>query len=157
MATEELEKLLTAEKGELETESKQLSEEIDAKQKRFQEIQERLGHVNGLLGDTGESVEEPESSAFASFRDTRDIAEEILRGLGGKELHYRELAERVTARGGVLNGIDPGNTLNARLSKDPRFVRPTRKGFYALRKDYPDAVSVGARASSPSHHSSASR
>ena len=34
---------------------------------------------------------------------------------------------------------------NRRAEEEKRFIRPTSKGFYALREDYPDARNVGAR------------
>ena len=60
-------------------------------------------------------------------------------------MHYRELAKEIQARGGNIPGVDKDHTLIARLVKDDRFVRPTRRGFYALQRDYPNAKSVGAR------------
>ncbi len=60
-------------------------------------------------------------------------------------MYYKDLAEEVMRRGGVLNGKTPGATLNARMVRDERFVRPTSKGYYALREDYPAARNVGAR------------
>jgi hypothetical protein len=60
-------------------------------------------------------------------------------------MYYKELADEVIKRGGVLGGKAPEATLTARLVRDERFVRPTSKGFYALRADYPNAPNVGAR------------
>ena len=40
----------------------------------------------------------------------------------------------------------PASGLVSRMTGDERFVRPTSKGFYALREDYPEVTqSVGAR------------
>ena len=60
-------------------------------------------------------------------------------------MYYKELAQEVLSRGGTLNGATPAATLTARMVRDERFVRPTAKGFYALRRDYPTARNVGAR------------
>ena len=159
MDTTDLEKLLTTEKKQLDAEYKQLIAEIDVKEenlhqiqkdlshdrKRLREVQGRLEHVNGLLGDTGESVKEASAGLPVDTHDVLSLAEDILNGLGGKELHFGEIARQVMERGGVLNGVDPANTLNARMTRDPRFVRPTRRGYYALRAHHPDAAHVGAR------------
>ena len=74
-----------------------------------------------------------------------DIAVEILGERNGEPMYYKELAEEVVKRDGILKGQTPWATLAARMVQDERFVRPTAKGFYALRRDYPTARNVGAR------------
>ena len=78
-------------------------------------------------------------------RNVCDIAVEILSERDSDPMYYKELAKEVIARGGVLNGATPWANLTARMVQDTRFVRPTAKGFYALRRDYPTARNVGAR------------
>ena len=159
MGTTDLENLLNAEKKQLDAEYKQLIAEIAVKEEKLHQIQKelsdarnrlravqgRLEHVNGLLEDTGESVKEASAGLPLDTHDVLDLAVGILYELGGKELHFGEIARQVMGRGGVLNGVDPANTLNARMTRDPRFVRPTRRGYYALRAHHPDAANVGAR------------
>lgn len=154
-----MEKLLNAEKKQLAAECKQLIAEISVKEENLHQIQKelsaarkrlraaqgRLEHVNGLLEDTGESVKEAPAGLSGDTHDVLGLAVDILDELGGKELHFGEIARQVMERGGVLNGVDPANTLNARMTRDPRFVRPTRRGYYALRAHHPDAANVGAR------------
>ncbi len=68
-------------------------------------------------------------------------------------MHYRDLADELIRRGAVIRGQDPAGALVSRMTQDDkrrteadkRFVRPTSKGFYALREDYPNARNVGAR------------
>ena len=58
-------------------------------------------------------------------------------------MYYKDLAAEVQNRGGDISGENAAQILVARLVKDERFVRPVRKGFYALRKDYPRAKKCG--------------
>ena len=72
-------------------------------------------------------------------------------------MHYRDLADEMMRRGAVILGQDPAGALvsrmtqddNRRAEEDRRFIRPTSKGFYALREDYPQARNVGARRRKP--------
>ena len=75
-----------------------------------------------------------------------DLAEKILSDLGGEPMHYRDLADVVFKQGGDLPKGSPAPTLNAMMNQDNRFIRPFRRGYYALRKDHPNVKrSVGAR------------
>jgi hypothetical protein len=75
-----------------------------------------------------------------------DIAAEILSERSGEPMHYRDLADEVLLRGGLLPETSAPTTLNGRINRDDRFVRPFRRGFYALKKDHPNVRnSVGAR------------
>ena len=60
-------------------------------------------------------------------------------------MHFKELTQEVLSRHGEIQGADPARSLIARLVTDDRFVRPARKGFYGLKRDYPTATSVGRR------------
>ncbi len=87
--------------------------------------------------------EEPQSGVVG---DPRETAVEILREYRGQEVHYRILAAEVQRRGGHLPPRDPPAALNAIMNRDRRFVRPTRRGYYALREDYPQVQeSIGQR------------
>src|SRR3954470_20627287 len=72
-----------------------------------------------------------------------DIAEQVLRGAGGRPLHYREITERATNAGLVKpTGETPWASLNAAMGLDnrrreargelPRFVG-AGGGYYRLR------------------------
>jgi hypothetical protein len=78
-------------------------------------------------------------------RDVAALAYEILLARGKKPMYYEDLAAEVTKAGGHLGGTTPAQTLVARISRDPRFVRPEKRGWYAARDFYPKAKSVGAR------------
>jgi hypothetical protein len=49
----------------------------------------------------------------------------------GEGLHYREIAQRIRARGVAIQGIDPEATLLTSISRDPRIGRIGR-GVYGL-------------------------
>ncbi|MCY4080173.1 MAG: hypothetical protein OXF54_08010 [Caldilineaceae bacterium] len=150
---EELVALLLREQSRLRVQSQELREQISAAKGELKEVEERLVHVQGLLGPnhvSGNDSEErplPESRdiSLPDSREIEAIAVDILSERNREPMHYRELAKAIQAQGGSIPGVDKDHTLIARLVRDDRFVRPTRRGFYALRKDYPDAKSVGAR------------
>ena len=140
-----LDKLLQAEKSQLDKERQTLQKNIAAAEKRLREIQVRLRHVEGLL-ETNDVTETVSSRGTNSVRRSlTDIAEEILREREREPMYYKELAAEVEDRGGDLTGDNAPNILVARLVNDERFVRPIQKGYYALRSDYPNAKNVGER------------
>jgi len=141
----ELNALLLREQDRLRSESRELREQITRAEEKLQKIDERLAHVDGLLGPDHVSEDGIEEKPVADSHDIVGLAAEILSERNKEPMHYRELAREIEARGGDIPGVDKDHTLIARLVKDERFVRPTRRGFYALRKDYPDAKNVGAR------------
>ena len=150
---EELVALLLKEQSRLRVEGQELREQISAAKGKLKEVEERLVHVEGLLGRNQALADDSEESPLpenrdiplGDSRDIEDIAVDILSEQNREPMHYRELAKAIQARGGSIPGVDKDHTLIARLVRDDRFVRPTRRGFYALRRDYPDAKSVGAR------------
>ena len=141
----ELSVLLKREQIRLGTERQNLEKQISEANAELLEISERLRYVNGLLGPSKANENDPSEYSQPRIRDIRDIAAEILGERKGEPMHYKKLAEEVQARGGDIPGLDAANTLLSRLVKDERFVRPTRRGFYGLRADYPGTESVGAR------------
>lgn len=79
-------------------------------------------------------------------KDPLELAFQILLESRGEDIHFKELAKEVVKLGGVLSGAYPANALNRMMNSDSRFVRPRRRGHYALRQDYPDLKkNVGAR------------
>ena len=142
---EDLVALLLEERSRLRVESQELREQISAAKGKLKKVEERIVHVEGLLGPNHALEDDTEESPLPDSRDIEDIAADILSERNRAPVHYRELAMTIQARGGSIPGIDKDHTLIARLVKDDRFVRPTRRGFYALQRDYPDAKSVGAR------------
>lgn len=147
----ELDSLLDAERGQLEAEAAELQASVREAQERLSIVQRRLEHVRALLGEGNsaevqDAIPQIQHNYSASNRShVCDIAEKVLSERNGKPMYYKELAQEVIRRGGDLYGATPWANLTARMVQDPRFVRPTAKGFYALRRDYPNARNVGAR------------
>ncbi len=78
--------------------------------------------------------------------DAADIAVEVLSERNREPMHYQALADEVVQRGGNLPIGSPGATLNGIMNRDERFVRPFRRGYYALVSDYPNVKNgVGTR------------
>ncbi len=145
-----LREMLDAEREQLEAEALELQGRVKQAQKRLSVVQWRLEHVRALLDEN----QSPQSDAKSLTQTEHsndiqpnvcDIADEILTERDGEPMYYKELAQEVIRRGGALYGATPWANLTARMVQDARFVRPTAKGFYALRRDYPTARNVGAR------------
>ena len=147
----DLNTLLEAERGRLEAEQADLQEKVRQGADQLALVRSRLEHILALLGKEKETASSKESSRATSGKDDNtpptmcDIAVEILDERNAEPMYHKELAEEVVKRGGILKGQTPWATLTARMVQDERFVRPTAKGFYALRRDYPTARNVGAR------------
>jgi hypothetical protein len=77
--------------------------------------------------------------------DPVEIAYAVLMEHAPEPIHYRELWKAVKGRGGRLEGQEPAQVLVSRLVRDERFVRPLRRGYYALRAHYPNAKNIGSR------------
>lgn len=147
----ELNVVLDAEKRKLEEEEAKLQLEIRYRVDRLEAVKNRLEHINALL----EVEVSPDGTSYPlqAFNhrghdrgpNLCDVAEQVLDERNGEPMHYKQLAHEVMSRGAKINGDNPGATLTARMVLDPRFVRPTAKGFYALRRDHPTARNVGAR------------
>ena len=97
----------------------------------------------------------PDSHPSANQETTPavEIAFQILAERNGETMHFKELTQEVLSRNGEIHGADPARSLIARLVNDDRFVRPARKGFYGLKRDYPTATSVGRRKARRSNRS----
>ena len=147
----EFSSLLVKECARLESEADVLREQVKTATSRLRYVEGQLVHIRALLqqdvGADGEARSQPPHlEGFSRLGDSVcDIAVEVLRKHGRAPMYYKDLAEEVIRRGGALNGRAPAATLTARLVRDERFVRPTSKGYYALREDYPGARNVGAR------------
>lgn len=154
-----LENALRGERVRLQQEIEQLRQEISEREMLSGAKLERLGHVQALLSNYSPTASQPAprrsepSTASTPTPKLLEMAEEVLRERQGEPMHYRDLADEILRRGGVIRGQDPAAALVSRMTQDDnrrdeadrRFIRPTSKGFYALRDDYPDARNVGAR------------
>ena len=147
----DLDKLLEAECRRLEAEQADLQEQIRQRVDLLSQIKVRLEHVRALLAREEVTANQDRRLQVTLKRDDStplnvcDLAAEILGERNSVPMYYKELAQEVMRRGGILNGATPWANLSARLVQDERFVRPTTKGYYALRRDYPTARNVGAR------------
>ena len=141
----QLKALLLTERSELNTERQRLLEQIATAENRLREVDKLLIHVEGLLGLDHSGDDDADKSPVSNSRDIEDIAVDILRARDREPMHYRELAKKIQDSGCVIPGVDPDHTLIARLVRDDRFVRPSKRGYYALSSDYPNVTSVGAR------------
>ena len=108
---------------------------LDAK--RSQINAEVLALRSLLAIDSGEPIDDHMSTSPYAI-DPRDVAIEVLREKEGEEMHYKSLAQEVVHRGGRLPSKSPAAALNAIMNRDDRFVRPNRRGFYALREHHPN-------------------
>lgn len=102
-------------------------------------------HVDPLVNRQGTSQVQPDQRTERIL----NIAEDILKQRGGADMHYSELADAVRKQGGNLpqHAKSRHDTLIRMMNEDPqqRFIRPKRRGFYALTADHPGTQSVGSR------------
>ena len=141
-----LEKALLEERQSLEKEQGLLQAQALEIEARLREIGHRLELVSGLMQTSADEAS-VSSAITGSTPGPRavDVAFDILSDKHGEPMYYKDLAAEVRARGGDLSGENAAQILVARLVADDRFLRPIRKGFYALRKDYPNAKNIGQR------------
>lgn len=131
--------------AELEQEQRTLESHINALQRLLGSARSGVDHKIsvGLTANAGMTMTH---TRRARQRPPMDIAEEILSERNGEHMHYRELTEEVMNRGGELPEGSPDVALNVMMNRDSRFIRPFRRGYYALRKDHPNVRhSVGSR------------
>ena len=117
MKTEQLERL-----AEKDAEIAELKEKRDR-------LKRMCDHVCGLLAGL-EGRELPKDRVLRSKDATFDAVAPILAEYPGP-MHYREIYRHLQERGFEIEGKDPGNSLLARITSDPRIERVGR-GFYRL-------------------------
>lgn len=143
--------LLNKEREQLKEEIANLDLELANIHTVRRQKEKRLEHIEALLGNEkpkpAHKVQMSSERGFSSSTEAiLDTAEAILRERNKEPMHYRDLADELSRRGIVIGGKNPAGGLISRLSGDDRFVRPTSKGFYGLREDYPRIKrSVGER------------
>ncbi|MCY4145998.1 MAG: HTH domain-containing protein [Chloroflexi bacterium] len=136
---------LIGERDRLQPEIEQLRQELASKGQRLQHVLALLSN-EPIAGEGPPRRARPRSGATPTAQ-LLDMAEAILRERESEPMHYRDLTDEIRRRGRVIGGKDPAASLVSRMTQDKaqRFIRPTSKGFYALREDYPNARNVGAR------------
>lgn len=147
--SKEFQKTVSVKLKELSKEMQSLGNEIETLQNRQAKVAQLIAHLEGVLelSDVEHTSATMPVLRQAHYSEICDLVEKILAERRKKPMHFRELADEVQRRGIELGGADPGRTLVAKMVWDPRFVRPTKRGFYALREDYPDVRNVGERKS----------
>lgn len=132
---------------ELRDEAEVLKGEIEERQRRLANLAQLINRLEEVL-ELSTIEDAPDAKPVlrhANYKEICNLVAQILAEHDKKPVHFRQLADEVRRRGIRLGGADPGRTLVAKLVWDDRFIRPERKGYYALREDYPDAPNVGER------------
>lgn len=162
----ELEQVLRSEWERMQDRRKSISDELIQLREELEALDDQMEHVKALLqyipGDDGlrlalEVAQQPVAQTGNHSDDPVELAHSVLEGRSGEPVHYRELADLVMQRGGELGGQDPAQALVSRMVRDDRFVRPHRRGWYALRMHFPRVKSVGARKKPPRRRAAGSR
>ena len=144
------------------------SEELEAKEAQRDEINAQIRElrrlVNGLRGLLGqeplpptETQPEPATAATQSSQtdgrsdDILALAEAVLEENQPEPMHWTELVDEIQRRGGKLPAREKSryDSLLRLLIGDTqaRFVRPEKRGYYALKKYHQDAENVAPRGS----------
>lgn len=159
MLSDELEKSasdllkgLKDELAELEDERHQLSRKINEHRRIIGALESSLG-LNDVPPTEAQyhhaPAEPPTTQLDERTEAILNIAEIILEENSPSDMHYRELADEVRSRGGELPSNDKSryDTFIRMMNQDPRqrFIRPHKRGHYALAKDHPNTESVGKR------------
>jgi hypothetical protein len=93
--------------------------------------EEQVDHIAKLLAAEGVSLDGGELDGATPI-SVSDMAYEVLaQQVEPEPIHYRELAQLITAEGKLIPGQDPAANLVSHLSRDERFMRVAR-GTYAL-------------------------
>lgn len=77
-----------------------------------------------------------------------DLVYDILDKLHGEEMHYKDIVQEVAATDWRFTDNQGSREawVNRVLNGDDRFIRPSKRGHYSLKKYYPDITrSVGER------------
>lgn len=121
----------------LDAERKWISEEIAVREERLRRISSETAQIRSLLEmhtpDWGrEAMESLAPPSAAERMPAWKLGVMEILGTASQPLHYRQIAEMLSATGRSLGGQDPAETLLAALGRDPDFVRVGR-GTYWLK------------------------
>ena len=132
-----------------------LQKELDEREVELRKVKDRIKALQTLLSDDDDA--EPklehtvaETPANRTTTAPLEVAYRVLKEQSPADMHYKRITDEVLKRGGDLRGSNPSALLNTLLTSDKskRFVRPFRRGCYALREDHPNLKrSVGERQS----------
>lgn len=122
---QQLERVKTVQLQRLAKVDRQIAE-LKAERDRARQM---CDHACGLL-DSLDGRKLPKTRVLRSRDATFDAVAPILTENPGP-MHYREMYRHLQERGFEIEGKDPGNSLLARITSDPRIERAGR-GFYRL-------------------------
>lgn len=100
------------------------------------------------LNDRRDASEEKGGKRHPRDAELADLVFNILDRLGGRQMHYKEVVQEVAATGWPFtdNQASREAWVNRVLNRDGRFIRPSKRGRYSLKKYYPNVTrSVGER------------
>lgn len=139
------------EMNNIEIELQDMRRELEASQTILDQRDGQLKLLERFLESAGIEVQEGSQKKDKSKLHRTDwtkilnYAEQILRERNGEHMNFRSLYEELENRGVEITTKRPEIRLTQALAYDDRFVRPKRRGHYALREDYPDTRNVGER------------
>jgi hypothetical protein len=84
--------------------------------------------IETYTGDGSGKLDVPEANTWLDFI-------QLVLQEAGEPLHYKEITQRVLARGMQYSGQTPENTVNYRLTTNPELFERVQTGVYQLRKD----------------------
>ena len=146
--SDKLTEVVSEELKRLEARDQDLVTKIEQLERERSELRRPIGALRTLVADA-QVADDKKSIGSRSLMETDDpleIAVNILREKNSEDMHYKALTEEVITRGGRLTNSEPWTHLNFLMNQDPRFIRPHRRGYYALKEDYPSIKrSVGER------------
>ena len=142
---------ITRLRNDIAREVQGLHRELEVVKKSLDQKEDQVKYLDRFLNAAGIEIPvglQPENRSRSRDTDWTailDIAEEILRERNGDHMSFRAMYVELNSRGVEIDVKQPEARLTQALSNDERFVRPFRKGHYALRIDHPDARNVGER------------
>ena len=107
-------------------------------------------HARGLSTNETQHTD-PEGKARMRHRldpELADLVFNILDKRKGHQMHYKEIVQEVAATGWPFTDNQSSREawVNRVLNRDGRFIRPSKRGRYSLKKYYPNVTrSVGER------------
>lgn len=151
-----------AKRLDLEAKRDAMNADLTSLRAHIRKLQDLLGEDQLETEDYERQFEQPterDQAHAPTHLDERterilNLAESVLKQRRPRDMHYSDIADAVSAKGGNLpqHTKSRHDTLIRMMNEDPkaRFIRPHRRGFYALSEDYPDSENVGTRRARPS-------
>lgn len=145
---EELEHRLRGLRADEESTRGELAEKLRVISEEATQLEARQRHIQALLALEGSPnsviLSTPEAPTWKGIVSLADEAFKLLQE-AGHELHYRDIAAGLLAKGITVPGREPASNLVAHIYNDPRLVRPKR-GVYGLKEWFPKGTrSAGTR------------